>query len=406
MKSYDIIVIGGGPMGLATAAELSKAKKKTLLIEQYQFINDKGSSAGLSRQFRLEYAQDYMARLAIDSISYWNQLQATTDDLLIGKVGSLWFGDPDMDSQEGGIKAAMKVMDNLNIPYTPLDSAQIEKQFPFQNLPENYHGFFQKDGGIINFNATQKALLRLCSASEYVVLLENTPVKNIDSCDNGDIIVSVDGEDFNAKKLVITPGAYVNDILKFFGLAINIDIWEMSSDYYKKTQNIDLPTWFVFQKPQNTSLFYGFPEVDWGHEGYIRVAPDIPDRIIKDPSQRTGIPSQKSLDLTDNWVKDNMTGLEPIPEFTATCLITLSNNNKELLLDHLPDSVNNHQNIVLYTGGWAAKFVPLIGKILSDLALKNSTDYDISPFKIDFSSVNEIQNNELKRPHIRTRYPH
>ncbi len=155
----------------------------------------------------------------------------------------------------------------------------------------------------------------------------------------------------------------------------------------KKTQDITLPTWFVFQKPQNTRLFYGFPEVDWGHDDYIRVAPDIPDRIIKSPSQRTGIPGQKSLDLTDNWVKNNMVGLEPTAEFSATCLITLSNDKKELLLDHLPDSVNNNENIILYTAGWAAKFVPLLGKILSDLALKNSTDYDISPFTIEFSPI-------------------
>ncbi len=53
MENYDVIIIGGGPMGLATLAELSKSDKQTLLIEQFSFINQKGSSAGLSRQFRV-----------------------------------------------------------------------------------------------------------------------------------------------------------------------------------------------------------------------------------------------------------------------------------------------------------------------------------------------------------------
>ncbi len=384
MKHYDVIVIGGGPMGLATAAELSKTDKSTLLIEQYNFINEKGSSAGMSRQFRVQYAQKYMAELAVESIRYWDALQETTNDELIGKVGSLWFGDPALSSQEGGIQAAMDVMDELCIPYTPLTAEQIEAQFPFKDIPKKYNGFFQKDGGIIDFNATQKALYTICNGAKNVDLKANTPVTNIQSLENGNIIVTANGEDITTEKLVLTPGAYVNDILRFFNLSVDIDIWEMSSAYYKKTEDIELPTWFVFQEPQNTSLFYGFPEVDWSHPGYIRVAPDIPDRIIKDPSQRTGVPSEKSLGYNEAWVRDHMIGLDTTSQFTATCLITLSNNNKELLLDTLPDSVNNNENIILYTGGWAAKFVPLLGKILSDLALTNTTEYDISNFKIDY----------------------
>lgn len=389
MKQYDIIIIGGGPMGLATAAELSKSKDKTtLLIEKYDFINQEGSSAGLSRQFRVQYAQNYMAQLALDAKPYWDALQKTTDAVLVDTVGSVWFGDPALSSQEGGIQAAKNTMDSLGIPYTPLSSEQIERQYPFTNIPKNYDGFLQEDGGIIDLKATQMALLEICKNAENVSLSDNSPVTNIESLENGEIIVTTNGERIRTKKLVLSPGAYINDILKHFDLSVDIDIWEMSSAYYKKTADIKLPTWFVFQEPQNTSLFYGFPEVDWAHPGYIRVAPDIPDRIIKDPSQRNPYPSETSLKLNEAWVRDHMRGLEPKSEFTATCLITLSTDaNKLLLLDMLPNSVNNNENIIVYTGGWAAKFVPLLGKILSDLALTGATTYDISQFKIDYTST-------------------
>ncbi|MGB5980406.1 MAG: FAD-dependent oxidoreductase, partial [Cyclobacteriaceae bacterium] len=82
MKNYDVIIVGGGPMGLATAAELSKTDQRTLVLEQFGFINQKGSSAGLSRQFRVQYAQEYMAQLALDSVPYWDELQQTTDKTL------------------------------------------------------------------------------------------------------------------------------------------------------------------------------------------------------------------------------------------------------------------------------------------------------------------------------------
>lgn len=401
MKKYDIIVIGGGPIGLATAAELSKSKdKQTLLIERFNFINQEGSSSGLSRQFRVQYEQTYMAQLALDAGPYWHALQATTDDVLVDKVGSVWFGDPSLSSQEGGIEAAENTMDALGIPYTKLNAAQIEEQYPFKNIPSNYEGFYQEDGGIINLKATQVALLEICSRAENVNLLENSPVTNIESLENGEIIVTANGERFCAKKLVLSPGAYINEVLEHFDLSVDIDIWEMSSAYYKKTADITLPTWFVFQKPTDKQLFYGFPEVDWAHPGYIRVAPDIPDRIIKDPSQRNPNPSKESLKLNETWVRDHMTGLDPTSEFTATCLITLSTDpNKLMLLDKLPDSVNNNENIIVYTGGWAAKFVPLLGKILSDQALTGTTAYDISEFKIDY--LPSVKTNKMSVQEIR-----
>jgi glycine/D-amino acid oxidase-like deaminating enzyme len=392
MKNYEVIVIGGGAVGLATASELAKQpEKRTLVLEGFDFINQKGSSAGLSRQFRIQYAQKYMAKLALDSIPCWKELQSKTSDRLIDPVGSLWFGDPSISSQEGGIQAAMKVMDELNIPYEPLsDAQQIEKRFPFKNLPKNYSGFFQADGGIIDLEATLKALYTISNEAENVDLLSNTAVTNIQSLPGGEIIVSTAQEEFKTQKLILTPGSYINNLLKFFNLSVAIDIWEMSSAYYRKTEDIKLPTWFVFQEPQDKRLFYGFPEVDWANPGYFRVAPDIPDRIIQDPSERSGKPSPDSLSLNDEWVANNMCGLSPEAEFTSTCLITLSQDlNKQMMLDTLPDHVPNHENILVYTAGWGAKFIPLLGKILSQLATEGKTEYDISNFTIDYQSTKQ-----------------
>jgi len=388
-KIYDILIVGGGAMGLSTAAQLAKTKKKVLVLEQFGFFNQKGSSAGLSRQFRLQYAQKYMAQLVLDSVPYWEELQKKTKDTLIDTVGSLWFGSPGISSQEGGIGAAMKVMDELKIPYDKLDAKGIEKQFPFKKIPKDYIGFFQKDGGIIDLDATLRTLFKVANDVANIDLQEIVKVTDIESRKGGDILVSTDqGNTIKTEKLILTGGAYINESLKHLGLSVNVDIWEMSSAYYKlKDQKVKFPTWFVFQEPQNTSLFYGFPEVDFANPGYVRVAPDIPDRILRNPENRTGIPREKSLALNTNWEKNHMKGLEPAPEFAATCLITLNNNNKELMIDTAPEWVHNHENIIVYTAGWAAKFIPLLGKILSDLATKGKTKYDIAPFKIKWPLV-------------------
>ena len=49
MRDYDIIVIGGGPMGLASAYNCAKAGKSVLVLERFNFFNQSGSSNDLVR---------------------------------------------------------------------------------------------------------------------------------------------------------------------------------------------------------------------------------------------------------------------------------------------------------------------------------------------------------------------
>ncbi len=49
---FDVIVVGGGPVGLATAYEVAKAGARVIVLEQNNFFNHAGSSNDLARMFR------------------------------------------------------------------------------------------------------------------------------------------------------------------------------------------------------------------------------------------------------------------------------------------------------------------------------------------------------------------
>ena len=120
----DVIVIGGGPIGLSTAYHLSKRNTRTLVLEQFTFFNQLGSSAGVSRQFRMPYPEEYMVKLVKQSIPFWDELQSLTPVPLMDKVGTLWFGDPKVHSTEGNIEQAEKALKAENVPYTMLSAAE------------------------------------------------------------------------------------------------------------------------------------------------------------------------------------------------------------------------------------------------------------------------------------------
>lgn len=177
--NYDVIVIGGGAMGLSTAYHLSKKKAKTLVLEQFRFINQLGSSAGVSRQFRIPYPQSYMVQMVLDSEPYWDELQSHTPVKLLDKVGTLWFGDPNVHSTEGNIGQAEKALKSLNVPYEALKVKEIEKRYHFTNLPDTYTGLFQPDGASIDLRATLKTLYDLNYANPYVDMREENLVIGI-----------------------------------------------------------------------------------------------------------------------------------------------------------------------------------------------------------------------------------
>src|SRR5437763_6635986 len=77
LAEHEIVVLGGGPAGIAAAAAAGRAGRSTLLIERYGFLGGAGTAAGLAnfcglhakvhgehRQVVHGVADDVLARLS------------------------------------------------------------------------------------------------------------------------------------------------------------------------------------------------------------------------------------------------------------------------------------------------------------------------------------------------------
>jgi sarcosine oxidase / L-pipecolate oxidase len=157
--------------------------------------------------------------------------------------------------------------------------------------------------------------------------------------------------------------------------------------------------WFQFQgdtvlpgDKHISNLFYGFPAVPWGPPNLCRIAVDAATNVIKDPDYRKySVISEDDLENTRKWIEEHVLGVgpHPLPVFAGVGLQTNVADNM-FVLDFVPDRYIQAQgsdaskSIVVFTAGWAMKFIPLLGRILKELLLDGETpEYDVSHFAID-----------------------
>ncbi|KAF8178491.1 FAD/NAD(P)-binding domain-containing protein, partial [Pholiota molesta] len=415
---YDVVVIGGGPMGLATAYECAKAGRKVVVYEKSVFFNQGGSSGDLVRMFRTAYTEDFMADLAVQAMGLWDELEAEAECQLRHMSGLLNFGDPTYtDGPEGTLEGPIPNLKRHKMEYRQLTRDEIQAENPFYNLPANYVGLDIPDtNGVINVPLLMFSLHKLCvKHGVHLHQYANAKVIRVKEATKTEWLVTVKiGSPLEgtppithfttAKRVAITSGAYVNHILApSFNFTLDINIWEMASMYFQMDTAVQFPKmWFQFAHdtpageedgPPVSNLFYGFPAIPWGPPNAARIAVDAPGRVITDPTQRTpNLIPPENLANVRNWVSAHVAGVgkDPVPVFASECLQTNVFDNM-FVLDYIPlgllppGSESLDKTIAVFTAGWGMKFVPLIGRVLKELLVDGETRYDISRFKFDRS---------------------
>ncbi|HLI76994.1 MAG TPA: FAD-dependent oxidoreductase, partial [Acidobacteriaceae bacterium] len=93
--TYDVVVVGAGIMGAATAWQLARRGRRVALIEQFDLGHVRGSSHGAARIFRFAYDEPDYVRLAQMALPIWREAEAELGRDLLHLTGGLDFGPPE-----------------------------------------------------------------------------------------------------------------------------------------------------------------------------------------------------------------------------------------------------------------------------------------------------------------------
>ncbi|MEJ2085412.1 MAG: N-methyl-L-tryptophan oxidase [Acidobacteriota bacterium] len=371
-RDYDAIVLGLGGIGSGALYWLSRRLGGEVLgLEQYPLGHDNGGSQDHSRIIRYSYHHPVYVRLAERAYQAWAEVERDTGEPLVYRCGGL-----DLFPEGGTIEAADYVdsLDACRIPFERLEAAEIRHRWPAWQLPDSVWGLFQVDGGLVaaaKANAAHLEAARRAGAA----IRDQTPVTGVQA-GQGEVEVTAGDITYRTRRLIVTGGAWSNEVLAHLGFHLPLTVTREQVAYYDAPDlqpfaRDRFPVWIWMDTP----CFYGFPVFG---EPAVKIAEDV-GGYETTPVTRSFEPDTVALARLRSWCETYLpTAVGPEPR-VKTCLYTLTPDR-----DFIVDSVPEHPEVLVAIGaGHAFKFASALGQILAELALDEATTADLSLFAFD-----------------------
>jgi glycine/D-amino acid oxidase-like deaminating enzyme len=405
-ESFDVAIIGGGPVGLLTAIQLARenTSMNIVIVEQFTIGNSYGSSHDNVRQFRQPHSEEYLAKLATISFGKWRELEngfnLPVNSLLNTTNGFLYFGNGQTspDTVEGNLNKIDQNCIELKMNCEILNGTQLRDRFRFFSTSAIVdRGIFHRDSGYID-TARLLSVLRTTIETQYknILIRENESFLDLDQTvldrPNDYVRLRTNRGSLQAKRVVFVPGPYAKNISNTLGFDLNITMWELPTLYFRlNSPTYEAPTWF-YSGENKQSLFNGYPIEATDRPGFMKISPEFiefPNDVLIYPKDRQGskIDFEYFIQQTSEWIARYATYVDPnVYEYdnTSTCLATFVPDNG-FIIDRLPSNIKYNSKIVMYAAGWGMKFAPVFAEILTDFVLGTESTSPYAEYLPNFS---------------------
>lgn len=375
--TFDLVVIGGGVMGLFTAWSAVQQGRRVAVLELGRVGDPATASYGRTRSYRRDYLDAGYVRFADEAVRLWTEFEAATGTEVLVRCGCMNIAaaavTPDLDSTYATLST--DVMRRLGMSVQRMTAEQTTAAYPAlrADLAD-----LDPVGGLVNLPAVTGALTAGLAAAGAPVL-ESTTVTAIER--DGELIrVTTGAGDLSAASLVITAGHGTNDVLAL--LPDNV---------------LEVP--LTRDRPSDAKYFR--PPADRRHLFTADVLPviayldtgvylhPIVDGLIdavkigyyNPPDLPGGAPGVTGIDSIDDFVRQCLPG---IAGSEVTQVTDVDQCDYDLVADDnfVLGAVPGFDNVFVGVGwrGTGYKFAPWVGRVLSELALREGTVYDIGRF--------------------------
>jgi sarcosine oxidase len=376
----DLVIIGGGVMGLFTAYYASRYRPAITVLERATIGDPNTASYGLTRSIRNDYLDPFYARLAHEARGLWLDVQreadATVDDQgpLIIECGCLNLAKHSItpDLPQTYAEQTSEVLRGLGLRLESFDREAMAERFPQFDVDL---GRLDVEAGFVYLPAVT-ATLREALRRNGVKVRERVRVEGIAEGEDG-VRVETDGLTVEASAAVITAGLGVNELLQQVeGCHLQFPLRPdrpVQAKYFMPPAARQ-PDFTPDRLPVFAYLDVGI----YGHPWYLGKTMGVKIGFYNPPDYR---PVSSSITDVHSFVRECMPSLNDAEAVDVTDVDQCSYDlvaDDNFILGPLPGT----RRIVVGVGwrGTGYKFAPWVGRTLAQLAVQGGTVYDIARF--------------------------
>ena len=350
----DLIVVGAGLAGSAAAWAAAGRGMDVVVLEAFGPGHRNGSSHGSARIFRRAYPDPLYVRLTGEAGTAWRQLESEAGESLLRVTGGLDFG---AKRDAAGLHA---LLTGRGVPAELLTAAAAAERWPQFDFTGAAPVMFHPEAGVLDPDRAMAAMLRLAAAQGADIRFR-TPVTHLAKGPGGGGTAHTDSGTFTAPVVAVAAGPWLPELIGDLVPLPPLTVTQQQIFHFAPRQPPKEP-WPTFIHQDATSTFYGLPG---GRDG------EVPNAIKLGEHDLGPVTTPRTRDFAvDPATRDRflagalrrLPGLEPTPVNEMTCLYT-STSSEDFILDRQGPFI-----IASPCSGHGAKFAPLLGKTIADLA--------------------------------------
>ena len=371
--TFDTAVIGLGAAGSAALYQLAKRGQRVVGFEQFEPGHDRGSSHGESRIIRLSYFEDPayvpLLRRAYEEWRAFETIDGHEAGSLLTITGILEAGCPGSKVVSNSL-ASSRLHD---LPREMMNGREMTSRFPGFDLPRDWTGLFQPDGGILKPEAAVGRFVA-AAAKRGAEVRANTRVMAIEPNPHS-IVVRTERETIEAGSVVVAAGAWLTDFVPSLKRSLTVTRQVVGWFPPRRPELYDPSVFPVFILESRDDHIYGFP--NFSGSG-VKSASHVRGRAISHASDLDETTTEEDEAQIAAMLHRYLPHVGGPATKLMTCMYTRTP-DAHFLVDTLPKD----PRIVLASpcSGHGFKFASLLGIVLADLAQHGQTDHDISLFR-------------------------
>ncbi len=360
---YDVIVVGLGGMGAASADALAGRGLRVLALEQFGLGHSRGASHGRTRIVRMAYFEspDYIPLLR-RAYALWDTFP---EDCRLRRAGLLTLGPDDSVVVAGATRSAAA----WGIPIELLTATEVTARFPqFAPGPADV-GVFEPDAGFVRPEEAVAFLTERARARGARLVHER--VAGWEMTGQG-VRVWTSSEAWTAGRLVLAAGAWTPSLAASLALPIRVErrVQHFFAPSVASAYGPDVMPTFIWDIAPGDAI-YGFPadgpdgvKTGFHHRGpVVEPEQEQPPASVEEVGQMKAALADRLPGVAERWLR------------SVPCLYDLTPDHNFTL--GFPLGLGPRVVVAAGFSGHGFKFVPVVGEVVADLVTTGETAFDL-----------------------------